>query len=61
MMSLQPGDVLETYAEVDALSQTVDFAPKKSLEDGLQSFVDWYQQYHEQSQSSSLAIFDFVH
>ena len=46
LLPLQPGDVLETYADVDDLSEAVGFKPKTSIQDGLQQFVDWYREYH---------------
>lgn len=46
MMPLQPGDVLATYADVDALVQAVGFAPSTSIEVGIAKFVAWYRQYH---------------
>lgn len=43
---LQPGDVLETYADIDASTQDLGFAPTTSIEDGIPRFVDWYRAYH---------------
>ena len=41
MLPMQPGDVVETYANIDNLSQRVGFSPKTSLEVGLRKFVEW--------------------
>ena len=46
---MQPGDVLETYADVDDLMRDVGFRPRTPIEVGLARFVDWYRQYHERS------------
>ncbi|MBM3963943.1 MAG: NAD-dependent epimerase [Planctomycetes bacterium] len=46
-LPLQPGDVLETYADVDSLSDAVGFAPSTSIEDGIAKFVDWYRTYYD--------------
>lgn len=46
LLPLQPGDVLETYADVDSLAEAVGFKPKTSLEEGLQKFANWYLDYH---------------
>jgi len=58
-MPLQPGDVLETYADVASLQEAVDFQPKTSIQHGLQQFVTWYRQYYalptEQVATMSLA------
>lgn len=43
---LQPGDVLETYADIDASTQDLGFTPTTSIEEGIPRFVDWYRGYH---------------
>jgi UDP-glucuronate 4-epimerase len=43
---LQPGDVLETYADVDDLTSAVGFRPDTRIEDGVDRFVRWYRDYH---------------
>lgn len=43
--SMQPGDVLATYADVDDLMRDLDFKPSTSLEEGIGRFVEWYQGY----------------
>lgn len=45
-MDLQPGDVVETFADVSDLERIIDFKPQTTIEDGLQRFVDWYRSYH---------------
>lgn len=45
-LPLQPGDVLETYADVSDLEREIGFKPTTSIEDGLGRFVDWYRAYH---------------
>lgn len=44
-MPLQPGDVPETYANVDDLYRDIDFRPRTSIQDGVNNFVDWYLDY----------------
>lgn len=46
-MDIQPGDVPETYANVDDLVRDVGFKPNTSLEVGIQAFVDWYASYYD--------------
>jgi UDP-glucuronate 4-epimerase len=43
---MPPADVVATYADVEALSRDVGFAPSTPLEEGLRRFVDWYRTYH---------------
>lgn len=42
----QPGDVFETYADVDALARLTGFRPQVDLDAGIARFVAWYRDYH---------------
>ena len=42
-LAMQPGDVLETYADIDNLKEKIDYEPKVSIEEGLANFVEWYK------------------
>ncbi len=42
-LPMQPGDVVATYADTEALRRDVGFAPGTSLEDGLGRWVQWYR------------------
>jgi UDP-glucuronate 4-epimerase len=42
---MQPGDVIETFADVTDLEQAVDFRPNTPIEEGLRRFVEWYRSY----------------
>jgi UDP-glucuronate 4-epimerase len=46
LMPLQPGDVPETYADVDDLMREVDFKPSTTIETGIDRFIDWYLKYY---------------
>ncbi len=46
-MDMQPGDVLRTYADVSDLERDINFKPSTSIEDGLQKFVEWYEEYYK--------------
>jgi UDP-glucuronate 4-epimerase len=46
MLPLQPGDVLETYADVDQLMKDTGFRPGTPIESGIERFVHWYRSYH---------------
>ena len=46
-MSIQPGDVPETFADIDALEAAVGFQPTTSIEEGISKFVDWYREYYK--------------
>ncbi|MCF0149758.1 MAG: GDP-mannose 4,6-dehydratase [Clostridium sp.] len=44
---LKAGDVPATYASTERLQKEVDFKPSTSIEEGLQSFSDWYVKYYK--------------
>ena len=46
LLPLQPGDVPDTYANVDALVKDVDYKPQTRVEDGIANFVKWYREYY---------------
>ncbi|MEZ6063770.1 MAG: NAD-dependent epimerase [Planctomycetaceae bacterium] len=46
MLPMQPGDVPETYADIDALQRDVGFRPATPIETGIRRFTDWYKSYH---------------
>jgi len=45
-MDMQAGDVVATYANIDDLNQAVGFQPKTGIEEGIQKFIEWYQDYY---------------
>src|SRR5690606_4379736 len=45
-MPMQPGDMLETYADVSGLELTIGKMPNTDITIGLKSFVDWYKDYY---------------
>ena len=45
-LDMQPGDMVETYADIDELEQFINFNPSTSLEEGIETFVDWYKNYY---------------
>jgi len=46
LLPLQPGDIPETYANVDDLVKDFDYKPSMSVKQGVQNFVEWYKEYH---------------
>tara|TARA_Y100000994_G_C15703015_1_gene446040 strand:+ start:4365 stop:5327 length:963 start_codon:yes stop_codon:yes gene_type:complete len=47
MDSMQPGDVEETFADIDSSKKMLNFSPKTNLNDGISLFVDWFKEYHK--------------
>ena len=46
LQPMQPGDVARTFADIDALSDAVGFAPSTPLEVGIGRFVAWYREHY---------------
>lgn len=42
-LPMQAGDVVETYADIKASQESLQFSPRTSLKEGLVKFVDWYR------------------
>lgn len=51
-LPLQAGNVLETYADIEALHHDVGFTPRTSIEVGIPQFVQWYQSYYYSTSTS---------
>lgn len=47
LMPMQPGDVLETSADTQALFDAIGFKPQTSVEEGVKRFVDWYRDFYK--------------
>lgn len=45
-LPMQPGDVYQTYADVDDLIKDFNFKPSTSLEEGLSKFAKWYKEFY---------------
>jgi len=43
---MQPGDVPETYADIEASRRDLGFAPKTTIAEGVPKFVAWFRDYH---------------
>jgi UDP-glucuronate 4-epimerase len=46
LLPMQPGDVVETCANVDDLMRDVGFRPSTPLRIGIPRFVEWYRAYY---------------
>jgi len=41
-LEIQPGDVLETWADLAKARRLLDYVPRTDIREGLQKFVEWY-------------------
>ncbi len=49
MLPMQPGEVIETYADIEKSQRLLDFRPSTPLEEGIPRFLDWFKHYYAQS------------
>ncbi len=47
LLPLQPGDVPDTYADVEALRRDTGYSPSTSIETGVARFVEWYRTFYD--------------
>jgi UDP-glucuronate 4-epimerase len=46
LLPMQDGDVIETFADIEAISADLGYHPTTTIADGIPRFVDWYRSYH---------------
>ena len=46
MQPMQPGDVLETVADIGAIERDLGYRPTTTIDVGIPRFVEWYKEYH---------------
>ena len=46
LLPLQPGDVPDTMADVEALERDMQYRPATTVEQGVERFVRWYREYY---------------
>ena len=44
---LQPGDVVETFADVSGLKSDFGYKPSMSMAEGVRRFVNWYREFYK--------------
>lgn len=47
LLPMQPGDIPDTYADVDDLVAQFGYQPKTSVIDGVAEFVHWYRNFYK--------------
>jgi UDP-glucuronate 4-epimerase len=47
LLPLQPGDVPDTYADVQALIDDVGYKPSTTLQEGVEKFAVWYKKFYK--------------
>ena len=46
-LPLQPGDMVDTFADVNDLSVDFNYKPKTKIEDGIKNFSNWFKEYYK--------------
>jgi len=46
LLPLQPGDVPDTYADVDDLVKEFGYKPSMPVKEGVENFAKWFKNYH---------------
>jgi UDP-glucuronate 4-epimerase len=52
-IEMQPGEVLETHADIEASTRDFGYQPRVGLREGLERFTAWYLDYHGVSPHSA--------
>ena len=46
-LPMQPGEVTETYADIEKSTRLLNFRPSVQLEEGIIRFIDWFKEFHQ--------------
>ena len=46
-LPMQPGDVQESFADIDKSTSMLGYKPATNIVDGIPPFINWYKEYHE--------------
>ncbi len=47
LLPLQPGDVTDTYADIEDSRRDLGFEPRVTIEEGIPRFIAWFRDYHK--------------
>lgn len=47
LLPIQPGDVPDTWADIESLKDNFDFQPNTSIEKGVLNFSNWFKEYYK--------------
>lgn len=46
MLPMQPGDVYQTWADIQSLQENFDYQPDTPVKEGISRYVDWFKSYY---------------
>jgi len=47
LLSIQPGDIPSTFADIKEIKKQFNYKPSVKIEQGVKNFVDWYLDYYK--------------
>ena len=47
LLDMVPGDMLETYADIEGARRDLNFDPRTPIEEGISRFVEWFRSYKQ--------------
>ena len=53
LLPLQPGDVPDTWADIEDLTRDVGYTPATPVDVGIRAFVDWYLAYYKDGEPAT--------
>lgn len=56
MLPMQPGEVVETFANIEKSQKLLGFSPSVPLEKGMHRFIEWFQEYHGLARSVRMQL-----
>ncbi|MBS4174971.1 GDP-mannose 4,6-dehydratase [Bacillus sp. FJAT-49736] len=45
-LPMQPGDVPETFADIEDIAKFIEYRPQTDIKDGMSKFIDWFKEYY---------------
>ena len=46
LLPLQPGDVIQTWADTSSIQRDIGFCPRTDIQSGVSNFVKWYREFY---------------
>jgi len=46
LLPMQPGDILESFADIDKSEELLEYKPTTNVDVGIKKFIEWYRDYY---------------
>ena len=47
LQPMQPGDVPESFADIDLSTEMLSYRPATDINEGIPQFIEWYKNYYK--------------